>query len=595
MDQWSYPFTPGQPRDAAWPAPGRPAALRPDAPLRLRGYLPESEYRSLFKKVDWGVAVLEAAEDGKDFVFVDINPTLERNSRLQRDFLLGQHLTGVFPASARVGLLERLRRTWESGEAEQGPAETEIALHAKGLGPYQIQRLPSGRLAVIFYGQSRRPEMEGPAQEPGFFDPLTKLPNRQLLLDRLQQALAASQRARLHGALIFVDLDNFKALNDTRGHDVGDKLLVEVARRLQVSVREVDTVARFGGDEFVVLLKNLSPSPDKAGAECEDVAVKILANLNQPYLLAGQDYWCSASLGITLFEGKGIGSDELLKRADIAMYQAKAAGRNRLRFFDPAMQAAVHERAMLEAELRRAIERRELKLRYQPQVDAAGRMVGAEALVYWQHPGRGVLYARDFIPLAEETGLIQQIGQQVLRLACNQLVDWRHYSAMARLPLSVNISNRQFRQANFVAQVRSILDSTGADPRLLRLELTEELIFQNFEDTRAKMQALQAIGVSFSLDDFGTGFSSLAQFKQLRLDQVKIDQSFVQNFGIDAGDAAVTRSVIALGSMFGIPVIAEGVETAAQRDFLFSQGCSALQGYFFGAPVPHETFMATYA
>lgn len=563
--------------------------------MSIPGYLPESEYRQLFQKSHWGLAIMEAVDDGTDFVFIDVNLASTGILHLERDYLIGRRLTEVLPVSARLGLLEKARRTWLSGQSELGPDVEESHPGAQALGVYQSLRLPSGRVAVLFDGQAVRLQHEAQIHELAYFDPLTRLPNRRLLLDRLQQALATSQRSQQYGALIFIDLDNFKILNDTRGHDVGDKLLSEVASRLQYSVREEDTVARFGGDEFTVLLKSLSPNPEKAATECEDVAGKILANLNQPYTLVGQDFWCSASLGIALFQGKEQSAEELLKRADIAMYQAKAGGRNNLRFFDPAMQAAVNEHALMESELRRAIERHEFRLRFQPQVDHAGKLVGVEALVYWQHPSRNILTAAGFIPLAEECGLMQQIGQQVLKMACNQIADWRHYSALAGVPLAVNISAKQFRQSNFVAQVRSALEDTGADPRLLRLEVTERLIFDNLPDTREKMTALHAFGVRFALDDFGTGYSSIAHFKHLPLDQVKIDQSFVHNLGSDPGDAAVTRSVIAMGEMFGIPVIAEGVETFAQRDFLISQGCQSLQGNLFGTPVPLEAFMHSYS
>lgn len=571
------------------------AARRSSAPASVPGLLPESEYRRLFRNSPWGLAILEAVDNSDDFVFIDINPAGLQIFHQERSALLGRRLTEVFPVSARLGLLEKACRTWSSGQMEQGPDVEEAHPQAQALGSYHLMRLPSGRIAAFFDGQALRVKQEAQIHELAYFDPLTHLPNRRLLLDRLQQALAASQRTRQHGALIFIDLDNFKIINDTRGHDVGDRLLSEVAHRLQVSVREMDTVARFGGDEFIVLLKELSADAGKAAGKCEDVAGKILANLNQPYAMAGKEFWCSASLGIALFQGKQDGAEELLKRADIAMYQAKAGGRNSLRFFDPAMQAAVNERALMESELRRSLDRNEFKLRYQPEVGPDGSLVGIEALVYWQHPSGNTLTAGEFIPLAEETGLIQQLGQQVLRMACNQIADWRHYTALAGIPLAINISPLQFRQANFVALVQETLDRSGADGRLLRLELTERLIFDNPKDAREKMAALKALGVSFALDDFGTGYLSLAQFKHLHLAQVKIDHSFVQNSGHDAGDAAIARSVIALCGMFGIPVIAEGVETAAQRDFLVNQGCATMQGNLFGAPMSLEAFMGVYA
>jgi len=557
------------------------------------GHIPESEYRALFQNADWGICILEAVEDGEDFVVVDLNPAASCITRLTRDHLLGQRISDAFPIASRLGVLERVRRTWRSGQLELGPAQDEQ--QAQPLGNYHLHRLPSGRIALLFDGQRQNTQFANQISDLAYFDALTQLPNRRLLLDRLQQALVSSKRTRQFGAVLFIDLDNFKTLNDTRGHDIGDKLLEEVGRRLRLSIREVDTVARFGGDEFVVLLKNLSSSMESAAAECEDVTAKILTSLYQPYSLAGQDFWCSASIGIALFQGKETSVDELLKRADIAMYQAKAAGRNSMRFFDPAMQAAVNERAMMESELRQALERRDFKLRFQPQVDHNGTLIGVEAFVYWQHPSGNTLHAAEFVPLAEDTGLIHLLGQQVLRMGCAQLASWQPHPALGHIPLAINISAKQFRRPDFVDQVQATLDDSGADPRLLRLEVTEQLIFDKLADTQNKMEALKALGVRFSLDDFGTGFLSLSELKRLPIDQVKIDKSFVQNYINDAGDAAVARSVIALGHMFGIPVIAEGVETAAQRDFLLMQGCSNLQGNYLAPPMPLEAFMQAYA
>jgi diguanylate cyclase (GGDEF)-like protein/PAS domain S-box-containing protein len=445
----------------------------------------------------------------------------------------------------------------------------------------------------IFSDIGARKAAEEEIKHLAFYDPLTHLPNRRLLLDRLRQSLAALARSRYSGALLFIDLDNFKTLNDSRGHDVGDQLLQQVARRLSDCVRTGDTVARLGGDEFVVLLADLSQSAPEAAGQTEHIGEKILDTMNQPYLLAGLPYNCTPSIGVTLFSDHAQSADELLKQADLAMYQAKTAGRNALRFFDPAMQAAVIARVALEADLREAIREKQFCVHYQAQVDADNRLIGAEALLRWQHPRRGTVPPAEFIPLAEEAGLIPALGRWVLETACAQLVAWDARSDWAHLTLSVNVSPRQFRQPDFVAQVLAALDNSGADPRRLMLELTENLAIEDVDDTIAKMTVLKLSGVAFSLDDFGTGYSSLFYLKRLPLDQLKIDQSFVRNVLTDANDAAIARTIIALTETLGLAVIAEGVETAAQRAFLADQGCNAYQGYLFGRAVPVLEFEET--
>jgi diguanylate cyclase (GGDEF)-like protein/PAS domain S-box-containing protein len=423
-----------------------------------------------------------------------------------------------------------------------------------------------------------------------FYDPLTRLPNRRLLLDRLQQALASSARSGRTGALLFIDLDNFKTLNDTLGHDVGDLLLQQVAQRLATCVRADDTVARLGGDEFVVMLEDLSDNRREAATQTEVVGEKILATLNQRYLLAGHQHRSTPSIGVTLFGGQRETVEELLKRADLAMYQAKGAGRNAVRFFDPEMQAAVIARAALEVDLRQGLQQNRFLLYYQSQVDADGRMTGVEALLRWQHPQRGMVSPADFIPVAEETGLILQLGHWVLETACAQLVTWAVQAEMCHLTMAVNVSARQFRHPDFVGQVLAVLESSGADPQKLKLELTESLLLDDVEDTIEKMTALKARGVGFALDDFGTGYSSLSYLKRLPLDQLKIDQYFVRNVLTDPNDAAIARTIVALAHSMDLAVIAEGVETEEQRDFLARQGCHAFQGYLFGRPQPVEQF-----
>ena len=423
-----------------------------------------------------------------------------------------------------------------------------------------------------------------------FTDPLTCLPNRRLLLDRLEHALVVSSRNKRHGALFFIDLDDFKRLNDTRGHYVGDLLLKQVAQRITDCLREGDTVARLGGDEFVVMLEDLSDKALEATSYAELVGAKILATLNQPYLLQGAPHHSTPSIGVTLFGDPPNSLEELLKQADLAMYQAKASGRNALRFFDPEMQAVVAARVALEADLRQGLLNQQLTLYYQPQVDDTKGVTGAEALVRWIHPERGLVSPAEFIPLAEETGLILPLGSWVLETACAQLSAWGKRPEMAHLTLAVNVSAHQFRQQNFVEEVLAVLNFYETNPVKLKLELTESLLLNDVEDIIAKMNALKSSGVCFSLDDFGTGYSSLSYLKRLPLDQLKIDQSFVRDVLEDPNDAAIARTIVALAHSLGMGVIAEGVETQAQLRFLASHGCHAYQGYLFSRPVPLDKF-----
>ncbi|HVK93637.1 MAG TPA: EAL domain-containing protein, partial [Noviherbaspirillum sp.] len=439
---------------------------------------------------------------------------------------------------------------------------------------------------------TRRKAADREIQYLAFYDPLTGLPNRRLLLDRLQQAVAGSGRSSQSGALLFIDLDNFKALNDTVGHDKGDLLLQQVALRLSSSVRKSNTVARLGGDEFVVMLEDLNPVVTEAAAQARIVAEKILTAFQQPFALGGYAHHSSPSIGVALFGGESSSVDELLKRADLAMYQAKAAGRNTVRFFDPDMQKTISARVALEADIRKGMTRSEFVLHYQVQVDRHGHMTGAEALLRWRHPRRGIVSPTEFISLAEDTGLILPLGQWVLETACMQLASWATYPETSGLTLSVNVSVRQFRHPEFVPRLLVVLERSGADPHKLKLELTESMLIDNLSDTIAKMGELKARGVGFSLDDFGTGYSSLSYLKRLPLDQIKIDQSFVNDVLTDPNDAAIARTIVALGHSLGLIVIAEGVETEQQRDFLAQYGCDAYQGFLYSLPLPAEQFLA---
>ncbi|WP_404976888.1 MULTISPECIES: EAL domain-containing protein [unclassified Acidovorax] len=431
----------------------------------------------------------------------------------------------------------------------------------------------------------QRKATEREIQRLAFYDPLTGLPNRMLLMDRIGHALATAQRRQLGGALLFIDLDNFKTLNDTLGHDKGDLLLQQVAQRLNTCVRSVDTVARLGGDEFVVMVEELSTDPHELAQHARSVGEKVLAVLAAPYALSGYQYRSTPSIGIAPFTDAQTSVGELLKQADLAMYQAKTAGRNTLRFFDPGMQAVVSARATLETDLRAALSQEEFLLHYQPQVDHHGHVVGVEALLRWAQPVRGMVPPGDFIPLAEETGLILPLGRWVLHTACKMLASWRDEPDLAHLTMAVNVSSRQFRHASFVDDVARVLAITGAPSSQLKLELTETLLVEDMETTIATMTALRTYGVRFSLDDFGTGYSSLSYLKRMPLDQLKIDQSFVADLLTDPNDAAIVDTIIALSRSLGLQVIAEGVETGEQRDRLAQAGCRFYQGYFFSRPL----------
>ena len=436
---------------------------------------------------------------------------------------------------------------------------------------------------------TQRNAAEREIEHLAFYDALTNLPNRLMLVKGLQAALATCAG---YGSLLFIDVDNFKTLNDTLGHDKGDLLLRQVALRLQACVGASDIVARFGGDEFVVVFDGLGGVHDGARETARAISKKILATFNAPFRLDGYEHTSTSSIGVTLFTSAD-NVDDLLKQADLAMYQAKAAGRNSLRFFDPQMQATVTLRRALENDLRTAIGANAFAVAYQPQVDSRGSVIGAEALVRWSHSRRGPVSPAEFIPIAEDSGLIVPLGRWILRTACTQLVRWS--GAMPKLKLSVNVSAREFRHPDFVSTVIETLAVTGADPRRLMLELTESVLVDDVDVVIAKMTALRKLGVAFSLDDFGTGYSSLSYLKRLPLNQLKIDQSFVRDVLVDSNDAVIARTIVALGQSLSLDVIAEGVETIEQRDFLKSVGCRSYQGYLFSRPLAPQAFAAFFA
>ena len=439
---------------------------------------------------------------------------------------------------------------------------------------------------------TERWKAEAEIEKLAYFDQLTGLPNRLLLQDRLQRLMAASARSGCYGSLLFIDLDNFKTLNDTRGHDMGDLLLQQVAQRLTQCVREGDTVARLGGDEFVVILTGLHMDEGAAADDVETVAAKILAAINQTYVLGNVSHHCTASIGATLIRDDLISTEELMKQADLAMYKSKASGRNMVCFFDPSLEVAVVTRANLEDDLLQALAAQQFQLHYQPLIADEDRLTGAEVMLRWRHPRRGLVPPAEFIPAAEETGLILPLGHWVLQTACRQLALWGTRPEMAHLSISVNVSVHQFHQFDFADQVLAMLDSTGANPQRLKLELTESILLANIDEVVKKMSVLKKRGVGFALDDFGTGYSSLSYLKLLPLDQLKIDKSFVREVLLDSHDAAIVTTIIALAQSLGLDVIAEGVETQAQRDVLVSAGCRAYQGFFFSPPLPLADFEA---
>ncbi len=449
---------------------------------------------------------------------------------------------------------------------------------------------PEGGWVITYHDVTDLRRANEEIEHLAFYDPLTGLPNRRLLLDRLGQAPVLSQRSGKVGALLFLDLDHFKDLNDTLGHEVGDELLQEVAQRLLANVRVADTVARLGGDEFVVMLSELSTSTQEAAAMAQRIGEKILRGLSEPYLLRGHSHQGAVSIGATLFGASAQSAIELLRQADIAMYQVKARRGNALCFFDPKMQTAINDRAQLEADLRQALVAQQLVLHYQPQATLQGDVIGAECLLRWQHPQRGMVPPGQFIAVAEESDLILHIGQWVLHSACTQLARWQEQPQWAHLQLSVNVSARQFRQSDFVHQVIETLQVTGARAHLLTLELTESLVLDNVEDAIDKMHQLRTKGVRFSVDDFGTGYSSLAYLTRLPLHQLKIDQSFVRNLGSRPSDDVIVQTIIGMGRNLDLEVIAEGVETEAQKAILAGHGCDLYQGYLLARPMPVADF-----
>ena len=442
----------------------------------------------------------------------------------------------------------------------------------------------------IYSNTSDPREAERKIMELAYYDPLTNLPNRRLFLDRLNQARILASRNQVFGAILLIDIDRFKLINDTRGHNVGDQVLIAVAQSLRSTLREMDTAARLGGDEFIVLISDLGPDVNKAMNALKKISDKLHASILEPVNLNGLNLSTTASIGITLFSHKTQGVNELLKEADLALYQAKISGRNTICFFDDEMHANFTEKTNLEAGLRLALYKGEFSLAYQPQVEHSGKIIGAEVLLRWESSSLGPISPDVFIPIAEECGLISTIGEWVLENACSQLVAWAANEFTKDLVLSVNISAKQFRLSNFVEMIKLIVKTTGVNPNLLKLELTESLLLEDADTVIATMHQLRKIGLKISIDDFGTGYSSLNYLKKLPIDEIKIDKSFVLDITWDEGDQAIIRSILSLAQSLKLRVIAEGIEIIEQRDYLFSEGCFFYQGYFFGRPSNEENF-----
>ncbi len=548
----------------------------------------EVRYRTVFQNSLDGIAI-NRIDDG---TYIDLNQSFLDIVGYRREEVIGCSSLeiGIWAdLRDRLRLMETLRQnsSVRDFEARFVRKNGEVFWGLMSASTIEVDGVPC--TLTMTRDLSSAKDAEEKIRSLAFFDPLTGLPNRRFLLEHLRRDPAEIDGALHQKALLFIDLDHFKTLNDTLGHQIGDLLLQQVARRLQVGVSEARIVARLGSDEFVVVLEDLSEVVEEAATQVKATAERILASLSAPYMLDGRECLSTCSIGVTFIGDSSEGADEFLQQADLAMYQAKTAGRNTMRQFAPALQAAVNARASLEDDLRQAIKGKQFLLYYQPQVNRRV-MIGAEALVRWQHPRRGLLLPGEFINLAEETGLILPLGDWVLEAACTQVAAWERMTPPAPISVAVNISARQFRQPDFVEQVLGVLRRTGASPEHIKLELTESMLADNIEEVIAKMAELKSHGLRFSLDDFGTGYSSLSYLKRLPLDQLKIDRAFVRDILVDASSGAIAQTIISLGRAMGLPVIAEGVETEEQREFLASLGCHTIQGYLYSRPVPLKDF-----
>jgi diguanylate cyclase (GGDEF)-like protein/PAS domain S-box-containing protein len=552
--------------------------------------LSEARYRSIYENLQ--DAYFEILVDGE---IREVSPSIEHISNYKCEELIGNSIWQFYPRNEdREQLLAELDRCgfvtdYELHLRDRGGRIIPCSINARILSEEDSHPpIICGTIRDI----SERKMAEAHIERLAYYDALTELPNRRLLIDRLERDLARVRRHQHFGAMLFLDLDRFKNINDSLGHHVGDALLQEVARRLTCDLRLEDTVSRLGGDEFIMLLSDMGDDPCTAAAMTQTKAEQIQKQLSKPYKVLGHDLHITPSIGVAIFpsdEDPDEDSNDILRHADTAMYRAKDDGRDAIRFFLPSMQAAADQRLEVEKDLRFALDRQEMSLFFQPQVDSEGHIVGAETLLRWIHPEKGFISPADFIPVAEATGLILPIGLWVLEMSCRQIKMWMDQGLSIR-HLAVNVSPRQFRQPDFIQQIEEVIAKTGADAHQLGLELTEGMVIDNIGDTIEKMQALKQMGIELSIDDFGTGYSSLAYLKRLPLDIIKIDQSFVRDIQTDESDAAIVETIISMAHHLGLKVIAEGVETGFEFDFLNQRDCGRYQGYYFSRPVPEKDF-----
>ncbi len=548
----------------------------------------EEKYRSIFENLQ--DVYFEMQEDG---LVTEVSPSVSHFSCYRREDVLRRDISQLFPRQKnREDLLTRLKNSGSVTDYEIYLQDKDGTMVPCSLNARYQGNSGTAKICGTLRDISERKQAEARIEHLAYFDALTELPNRRLLLDRLEQNLSRAHRYGHYGAMLFLDLDRFKNINDSLGHPVGDALLKEVSKRMTQDMRAEDTVSRLGGDEFVLLLSELGDDPGNAAVQAQHKAEQLQVRLAEKYHIMGHELHVTPSIGVAMFpsaEGAKESGNDILRHADTAMYRAKEEGRDTIRFFLPSMQSAADDRLAIEKELRYALERNQLSLYFQPQVNADGVILGAETLARWQHPEKGFISPATFIPVAEATGLILPIGEWILRLACRCLKSWADQGTPVP-HLAVNVSPRQFRQPDFIQQICSILDETGAEPSQLGLELTEGMVIDNIAETIEKMQGLKQLGIELSIDDFGTGYSSLAYLKRMPLDVLKIDQSFVRDIESDPNDAAIVETIIAMANHLDLKVIAEGVETEFELDFLKTKGCKSYQGYLFSRPLPKTEF-----
>ncbi len=528
----------------------------------------------------------------REWRFTFINGTAERLLRSPRAEVLGMVIWDRFPEAVGGTYYKQYHR------AINDNCSVAFEEHYAPLDLWtEIRAYPSEEgLAIYFLDIRERKLAEARIHTLAYYDKLTSLPNREMMLMKLEEALASNRGGGRFRALMIIDLDNFKSINDTRGHDKGDMLLQLAAQRLRATLDDDDILARFGGDEFVIMLHDLGTEPVYAGMLANAAARRVLESFAPGFDIDGIEQYSSASIGVTLFDGESVSAEELIKRADLAMYQAKAAGRNAFTTFTPEMQSRLSDRVALEADLRNGLTNKHFVLHYQPLAEVNGRMTGVEALVRWNHPTRGMVPPNDFIPPAEESGLILPLGQWVMLTACQLLARWSRNPATEHLTMAVNVSAHQLHRPDFIELVLGVLEETGAPPERLKLELTESLLVNDIEGTISKMVQLKKAGVRFSLDDFGTGYSSLSYLHRLPLSQLKIDKSFVRDALGGQQGAAIAHTILALGRALKLNVLAEGVETPEQLAFISEAGCSEFQGFLYSRPLPEdalERFVST--